>query len=57
MKNVSKTWELELARRMNDKNVLNPPFSTAGPIFLSDFCARSRRVPRKIKKVEDSTFK
>ena len=57
MKNVSKTWELELARRMNDKNVLNPPFSTAGPIFLSDFCARSRRVPGKIKKVEDSTFK
>ena len=45
LKNVSNTWELEFAKRIIDKKVLNPPLSTAGPIFLSDFSALSLRVP------------
>ena len=47
LKNVSKTWELEFAKRIKDKNVLNPPLRTAGPIYLRDFFARSKRVPIK----------
>jgi hypothetical protein len=49
LKNVSKTWELEFAKRIKDKNVLNPPLRTAGPIYLRDFFARSKRVPLDIK--------
>ena len=41
LKKVAKTCEVEPANRIKDKKVLNPPLSTAGPIFCNaiwDLC-------------------
>ena len=50
LKNVSKTWESELARRMMERKVLKPPFRTAGPMLTRDSALRSFRVPEKTAK-------
>ena len=41
LKNVLNTYELENAKRNTAKNVLKPPFHTAGPISLKVARARS----------------
>ena len=47
LKNVEKTWEVELAVKMNARNVLKPPLSTAGPMSLRVFMDLSSPEPEE----------
>ena len=49
LKNVAKTWEVDVAKSMKDRNVLIPPLRTAGPILFKAWTDLSCLVP-KIKK-------
>ena len=57
LKNVAKTWEVDVARSMNDRNVLIPPLRTAGPILFKAWTDLSCLVPkvRKYIKLEKKT--
>ena len=50
LKNVSKTCEFELARRIKERKVLKPPLRTAGPIFVKAWRDLSFFVPVDHKK-------
>ena len=45
LKKVSNTCEPEVASRINDRKVLKPPLSTAGPIFFKAFFVLSTLEP------------
>ena len=46
LKNVAKTWEVEVARSMKDRNVLIPPLRTAGPILFKAWTDLACLVPK-----------
>ena len=52
LKNVAKTWEVDVARSMNDRNVLIPPLRTAGPILFKAWTDLSCLVPKVRKYIK-----
>ncbi len=56
LKNVSKTWEFDFARRMKERKVLNPPLRTAGPMLVRESADRRSRVEPE-KNIEHPRWK
>ena len=56
LKKVLKTYEFEKARSTTAKNVLNPPFHTAGPISRMVARARSVRAKKNFNIPEETCY-